>query len=116
MRRSSLSSPKTSVPAPGSMAMRALGAEMAKQMVAAGIGVSVLPDFSVAGDPLLDAGLIAVVPLPEAEERVTMVALHAPAGPGRPGLPEGVAELLGHLVRRARRLELEAAAARDRPA
>lgn len=92
------------------------GAEMAKQMVAAGIGVSVLPDFSVAGDPLLDAGLITVVPLPEAEERVTMVALHAPAGPGRPGLPEGVAELLGHLVRRARRLELEAAAARDRPA
>ena len=90
------------------------GAEMAGQMVAAGIGVSVLPDLSVAGDPLLDAGLITVVPPPEAEERVTMVALHAPAGPGRPGLPR-VSPSPGPPVR-AGRLELEAAAARDRPA
>ncbi len=88
------------------------GAEMAKQMVAAGIGVAVLPDFSVAGDPLISAGLLAVLPLRDAEATVTMVALHSARGSGPGRLPESVRDLLGHLVRRARRLEREAAAAR----
>ena len=88
------------------------GAEMAKQMVAAGIGVAVLPDFSVAGDPLISAGLLAVLPLRDAEATVTMVALHSMRAPGQGRLPESVRDLLGHLVRRARRLERAAAAAR----
>ena len=34
------------------------GAEMGKQMVAEGLGVTVLPDYSVDGDPLCTAGLV----------------------------------------------------------
>lgn len=78
------------------------GAEMAKQMVAAGIGVSLLPDFSVAGDPLLDAGLILTRPLDGTDATVTMLALHRSQGKDR--LPDGVRDLLGHLVVRAHRL------------
>ncbi len=76
------------------------GAEMAKQMVAAGIGIAVLPDFSVMGDPLLDTGLVVVRPLETTEASVTMVALHSRSG----RIPEGVRDLLGHLLGRARRL------------
>lgn len=39
------------------------GAEMGKLMVAEGLGVTVLPDFSVAGDPLERAGVLACRPL-----------------------------------------------------
>jgi len=90
------------------------GAEMAKQMVAAGLGVAVLPDFSVAGDLLLGAGQIVVVPLHEGDATVTMVALHPGKVPGQRGPSDGVLDLLGHLVRRGRRLANEAAAARER--
>ncbi|PVG81749.1 LysR family transcriptional regulator [Nocardioides gansuensis] len=76
------------------------GAEMAKQMVAAGIGVAVLPDFSVTDDPLLAAGLLAVVPLAVTQPTVTMAALH----PAKERLPEAVHDLLSHLVVRARGL------------
>lgn len=89
------------------------GAEMAKQMVAAGIGVAVLPDFSVAGDPLVSAGLLTVLPLRDAEATVTMVALHSARGTGQRRLQESVRGLLGHLVLRARRLGREATAARS---
>jgi hypothetical protein len=34
------------------------GAEMGKMMVAEGIGIAVLPDYSVRGDPLERAGMI----------------------------------------------------------
>lgn len=39
------------------------GAEMGKALVAEGLGVTVLPDYSVLGDPLERAGLIAVRPI-----------------------------------------------------
>ncbi|QWZ08756.1 LysR family transcriptional regulator [Nocardioides panacis] len=39
------------------------GAEMGKLMVAEGLGVSVLPDYSVVGDPLCTAGLITHRPI-----------------------------------------------------
>jgi len=39
------------------------GAEMGKLMVAEGLGVTVLPDFSVTGDPLVRQGLITWRPL-----------------------------------------------------
>ena len=39
------------------------GAEMGKQMVAEGLGVTVLPDYSVDGDPLVRAGVITHRPI-----------------------------------------------------
>ena len=38
------------------------GAEMGKLMVAEGLGVTVLPDYSLVGDPLCTAGLITYPP------------------------------------------------------
>ena len=38
------------------------GAELGKVMVAEGLGLTVLPDYSVAGDPLERAGLITAPP------------------------------------------------------
>ncbi len=52
------------------------GAEMGKMMVAEGIGVTVLPDYSVVGDPLERAGLIVARPIAGLATTVTMVALH----------------------------------------
>ena len=40
------------------------GAEMGKMMVADGIGFTVLPDYSVYGDPLERTGLIVARPSP----------------------------------------------------
>lgn len=51
------------------------GAEMGKLMVAEGIGLTVLPDYSVRGDPLERAGLIVARPLAGEPVGVTMVAL-----------------------------------------
>jgi DNA-binding transcriptional LysR family regulator len=39
------------------------GAEMGKVMVADGLGITVLPDYSVVGDPLERAGLITTRPI-----------------------------------------------------
>ncbi len=47
------------------------GADMGKTMVAEGLGATVLPDFSVAGDPLVRAGLLTTRPL--AGPRATVV-------------------------------------------
>jgi DNA-binding transcriptional LysR family regulator len=41
------------------------GAEMGKLMVAEGLGVTLLPEFSVLGDPLERGGLITCRPLDE---------------------------------------------------
>lgn len=51
------------------------GAEMGELMVAEGIGLTVLPDYSVLGDPLERAGLIVARPLAGEPVGVTMVAL-----------------------------------------
>jgi len=51
------------------------GAEMGKMMVAAGIGVTVLPSYSVYGDPLERAGVIVARPIAGDRTTVTMVAL-----------------------------------------
>ena len=52
------------------------GAEMGKLMVAEGLGTTVLPDFSVIGDPLERNGVITWRPLADAEKdtEVMMVA------------------------------------------
>lgn len=51
------------------------GAEMGKVMVAHGIGIALLPDFSVHGDPLEKAGLIVKRPIIDDRTAVTMVAV-----------------------------------------
>ena len=57
------------------------GAEMGKMMVAEGLGVTVLPDFSVASDPLERAGLLTTRPLAGDTTTVTMVLLHRRRSP-----------------------------------
>ena len=52
------------------------GAEMGKVMVADGLGVTVLPDYSVAGDPLERAGLITHRPIEDDHTTVTLVLRH----------------------------------------
>jgi DNA-binding transcriptional LysR family regulator len=49
------------------------GAEMGKLMVAQGLGVTVLPDFSVIGDPLETSGLITWRTLADDSTRVQLV-------------------------------------------
>jgi DNA-binding transcriptional LysR family regulator len=51
------------------------GAEMGKMMVAEGMGIAVLPNYSVHGDPLERAGLIVARPIANDQTTVTMVAL-----------------------------------------
>lgn len=51
------------------------GAEMGKMMVAEGLGITLLPDFSVHGDTLERVGLIAARPVAGDRTAVTMVAL-----------------------------------------
>ena len=52
------------------------GAEMGKVMVAEGLGVTVLPDYSVVGDPMERAGLITHRPIADDHTAVTLVLRH----------------------------------------
>jgi DNA-binding transcriptional LysR family regulator len=74
------------------------GAEMGKMMVAEGIGLTVLPDYSVLGDPLERAGLIVTRHLRGDTTVITMAALHR----RQARVPAAVVEVLGHLRERAR--------------
>ena len=49
------------------------GAEMGKALVAEGLGVTVLPDYSVVGDPLARTGLIEARPIAGDQTVVTLV-------------------------------------------
>ncbi|WP_137295482.1 LysR family transcriptional regulator [Nocardioides dongxiaopingii] len=49
------------------------GAEMGKTLVAEGLGVTLLPDYSVVGDPLERAGLITTRPIAGDQTVVTLV-------------------------------------------
>lgn len=51
------------------------GAENAKLLVASGVGVTVLPEYSVHDDPLYEAGLLTVRPIIDATTVVRMVLL-----------------------------------------
>jgi DNA-binding transcriptional LysR family regulator len=57
-----------------SFAYSADGAEMGKLMVAEGLGVTVLPDYSVVGDPLERQGIIVTRPIDTDDAAVTLVA------------------------------------------
>lgn len=56
------------------------GAEMGKLMVAEGLGATVLPDFSVIGDPLERAGSITCRPLHDDDTAVLMVIQRSRSG------------------------------------
>jgi DNA-binding transcriptional LysR family regulator len=51
------------------------GAEMGKIMVAQGLGIALLPDYSVYGDPLEQGGLIVIRPLVDDRTTVTLAAV-----------------------------------------
>jgi DNA-binding transcriptional LysR family regulator len=56
------------------------GAEMGKAMVADGLGVTVLPDFSVTGDPFERAGLLLTRPIAGDTTTVTLQLRHRRTG------------------------------------
>jgi DNA-binding transcriptional LysR family regulator len=74
------------------------GAEMGKLMVAEGLGLTVLPDYSVLGDPLERSGLITTRPIAGDRTKVTLVLQHRRAG----HVPAAVRELQAALVSQAR--------------
>ncbi|HEY1642801.1 MAG TPA: LysR family transcriptional regulator [Streptosporangiaceae bacterium] len=75
------------------------GAEMAKLLVAEGLGVTVLPDFSVAGDPLDRRGAITWRPLADGGPAILLTLLCGRAG----APPRAVRDLLQILADQARR-------------
>ncbi|GLY29190.1 LysR family transcriptional regulator [Kineosporia sp. NBRC 101731] len=74
------------------------GAEMGKLMVAEGLGVTLLPDYSVIGDPLERHGAITHRPLAGTGSDVTLL-LYARRAPSAPGAVRDLqAELLRHAL------------------
>jgi DNA-binding transcriptional LysR family regulator len=69
------------------------GAEMGKVMVAQGIGIALLPDYSVRGDPLERAGLIVARPVLGDRTSITMAAVHR----RRSRTPAAIRDLIRHL-------------------
>ena len=59
------------------------GAEMGKAMVAAGLGISILPDFSITADPLVRAGILTTRPICTDHTTVTLVMLRCRSEIGR---------------------------------
>lgn len=74
------------------------GAEMGKTLVAEGLGVTLLPDYSVVGDPLERAGLITTRPIAGDRTVVTLVLRQRAAV----SVPVQVRALHAALVGRAR--------------
>jgi DNA-binding transcriptional LysR family regulator len=74
------------------------GAEMGKLMVAEGLGVSVLPDFSVINDPLERSGTITYRPLRPCEAEVLLVVQRRRS----PSMPQALGDLYRMFVARAR--------------
>jgi DNA-binding transcriptional LysR family regulator len=76
------------------------GAEMGKLMVAEGLGVTVLPDFSVIDDPLVRSGAITHRPLAGDSTQVLLMLQRRRADP----VPRAVQDLHDVFVSRARML------------
>ncbi|MFD7710530.1 LysR family transcriptional regulator [Streptomyces sp. NPDC059785] len=76
------------------------GAEMGKLMVAEGLGATVLPDFSVLGDPLERSGRIVCRPLTDDSARVLLMLQRRRAE----SVSQAAGELHETFVRRAREL------------
>jgi len=77
------------------------GAEMGKLMVAEGLGATLLPDFSVVGDPLERGGQITWRPLRDDDTEVCLVLRRPRAG----AHPRAARALHAMFVERARALE-----------
>jgi len=75
------------------------GAEMGKFLVSEGLGLTVLPDYSVIGDPLERAGLITARPIAGDRTVVTLVLQRRKSG----NAPAAVLALHEELLRLARR-------------
>lgn len=73
------------------------GAELGKIMVAEGLGLTVLPDYSVRGDPLVETGRIVYRPIADDQ---TLVLLELRQRRGQ-HIPQHVRALAAALVRRA---------------
>ncbi len=76
------------------------GAEMGKLMVAEGLGATVLPDFSVVGDPLERLGTITYRPIAGDATEVLLMLRRRRAD----SVPRAAKDLHGVFVRRAREL------------
>lgn len=87
------------------------GAELGKVMVAEGLGFTVLPDFSVVGDPLEQAGVITHRPIVDSRAPVTLVLCM----PRSRHAPKPVRDLRSALLTHARagRLDRSARAGAD---
>jgi DNA-binding transcriptional LysR family regulator len=77
------------------------GAEMGKLMVAEGLGVTVLPDYSLVSDPLCVAGLITFRPIAGDETPVTLLMVTRSDAV----VPPAVREMQASLLDRARRYD-----------
>jgi DNA-binding transcriptional LysR family regulator len=64
------------------------GAEMAKLMVAAGLGIAVLPDLSVVGDPLERGGEITCRPLADDDTAVLLVLQRRRSAPANDAISD----------------------------
>jgi DNA-binding transcriptional LysR family regulator len=82
------------------------GAEMGKLMVAEGLGVTVLPDFSVIGDPLEIGGMITWRPIADDATPVRLVIQRLKSG----SAPRAARDLHGMFVQRAREIQADRAA------
>lgn len=82
---------------PPAVTYRTDGSAMGKLLVADGMGLTVLPDYSVADDPLTRCGVLAFRPLAHDRTAISLVLLRRRSD----RVPESVAELRTALVRRA---------------
>ena len=73
-------------------------AEMGKAMVAAGLGISVLPDFSIVDDALVRAGVLTTRPIRTDRTTVTLLMLRRRAE----RVPEALRDLQAALLSQAR--------------
>ncbi|PUA82391.1 LysR family transcriptional regulator [Nocardioides currus] len=73
------------------------GAEMGKAMVAEGLGVSILPDYSISADPLVTAGIITTRPIHGDDTTVSLLMLRRNAD----HVPAQLRDLQAALVRHA---------------
>ena len=74
------------------------GAEMGKAMVAAGLGIAILPDFSIVADPLVRAGVLTTRSIHTDQTTVTLLMLRRRAE----RTPEPLRDLQTALARQAR--------------
>ena len=76
------------------------GAEMGKAMVAAGLGISILPDFSIVADPLVQVGVLTTRPIVTSLSQTTVTLLMVRRHAER--VPEPLRDLQTALARQAR--------------